>query len=112
MELNFQVGNPPKELSVLQDNYDAFNQLMANMELCGVFSDKLITRTYSIAWRALDVRIEQTKGTIPTEKADVILINLSTEFTNLFDTYNIFSEEFKNIIFALFRTVCFYHKGK
>jgi hypothetical protein len=112
MELNFQVGNPPKELSTLQDNYDAFNKMMANMELCGVFSDKLITRTYSIAWRALDVRVEQTKGAIPTEKADVILNKLFTEFTNLFDTYNIFSEEFKKITYALFHTVCFYHKRK
>jgi hypothetical protein len=44
MKLNYQVGEPTKELKKLQSNYEAYNKLMANMQLCGTFSDRLIER--------------------------------------------------------------------
>lgn len=108
MNLNYQVGEPPKELKRLQSNYEAHNKLMANMQLCGAFSDKLIERVYSLAWNALDVRIEQEKGKIENEKANEILHKLYNEFQGLFNAYNIFSSEFKSISFGLFHTLCFY----
>jgi hypothetical protein len=108
MNLDYQVGEPPKELKKLQPNYEAHNKLLANMQLCGVFSDKLIARVYSLAWNALDVRIEQEKGKIEREKANEILHKMYFEFEELFNTYNIFSREFKSISFGLFHTLCFY----
>lgn len=109
MNLNYQVGNPPKELKKLQKNYDAHNQIMANMQLCGAFSDKLIERAFSISWNALDVRIEQEKGKIESNKANEILHRLYGEFQGLFNAYNIFSSEFKGMSFNLFHTLCFYN---
>ena len=108
MNIDYQVGEPPKELKKLQSNYEAHNKLLANMQLCGVFSDKLIERVYSLAWNALDVRIEQEKGKIENEKANEILHKMYFEFQELFNTYNIFSSEFKSISFGLFHTLCFY----
>lgn len=108
MGLTYQVGEPPKELKKLQSNYEAFNKLMGNMELCGVFSDKLIARVYSLAWEALDIRIKQERGKIEREKANEILHKMYFEFEELFNTYNIFSREFKSISFGLFHTLCFY----
>lgn len=108
MNLDYQVGEPPKELKNLKSSYEAHNKLLANMQLCGVFSDKLIARVYSLAWNALDVRIEQEKGKIEREKANEILHKMYFEFEELFNTYNIFSREFKSISFGLFHTLCFY----
>lgn len=107
MNLKYQVGEPPKELEKLKTNYEAYNKLMANMEVCGAFSDKLIERVYSLAWRALDVRIEQEKGNIGNKKADEILHKLYNEFKELFNAYNIFSSEFKSMALGLFHTLCF-----
>jgi len=111
MNLNYQVGEPSKELKRLQSNYDAHNKLMANMQLCGAFSDKLIERVYSLAWNALDVRIEQEKEKLEYYKANESLHKLYTEFQGLFNAYNIFSSEFKSISFGLFHTLCFYSAG-
>ena len=108
MYLEYQVGNPPKELKRLQSNYDAHNKLMANMQICGTFSDKLIERVYSMAWNALDVRIEQEKGNIENNNANAILSRIYDEFQGLFNAYNIFSNDFKNTMFGLFHTICFY----
>lgn len=113
MEINYHIGEPTtKELKKLQSNYAAFNKLMANMQLCGVFSDKLIVRVYSLAWEALDVRIKKQKGELEIEKADEILDKLYYEFQGLFDAYNIFSPLFKSMCFGLFHTLCFYSEQK
>ena len=108
MKLDYQVGEPPKELKNLKSSYEAHNKLMGNMQLCGAFSDKLIERVYLLSWNALDVRIEQEKGKIEREKANEILNKMYNEFRELFNTYNIFSKEFKLISFGLFHTLCFY----
>ena len=46
MNLNYQLGEPHKEFKKLRPNYNAHNKLMANMQLCGAFSDKLIERVF------------------------------------------------------------------
>jgi hypothetical protein len=108
MKLNYQVGEPSKELKKLQSSYDAHNKLMANMQLCGAFSDKLIERVYSLSWNALNVRIEQEMGKLKSDEANESLHKLYAEFQGLFNAYNIFSCEFKSISFGLFHTLCFY----
>jgi hypothetical protein len=108
MNLNYQVNEPPKELKNLKSSYDAHNKLMANMQLCGAFSDKLIDRVFALSWNALDVRIEQEKGKVEYNIANKALHKLYLEFQGLFDAYNIFSDEFKVYHFGLFHTLCFY----
>jgi hypothetical protein len=73
MKLDYHVGEPPKELKKLKSSYEAGNKLLANMELSGVISIKLVGRIYLLCWNALDVRIEQEKGKIEREKANEIL---------------------------------------
>lgn len=108
MNLNYLVPEPSEDLKKLKPNYDAHNKLMSNLQLCGVFSDKLIERIFSLSWRALDVRIDQYRGKIDNQKADEILNKINVEFQGVFKAYNIFSNEFKTTSFGLFHTVCFY----
>lgn len=108
MNIDYQVGKPPKELKKLKSSYEAGNKLLANMELSGVISINLVGRIYLLCWNALEVRTEQEKGNIENEKANEILNKMYNEFQEIFNTYNIFSSEFKSISLGLFHTVCFY----
>jgi hypothetical protein len=106
MKLEYQFVEAPKHLENLKSNYEAHNKLMANVQLSGVFSDKLISRVYSLSSIALDVRIEQEKCNIENDKAERRLQELCIEFQGLFNAYNIFSQEFKDMSFNLFSAVC------
>lgn len=107
MTLNYLAGKPRKELQKLHANFEAHDKLLSNMQLCGVFSDKLIERVYVLSWRALGVRIKRENAEIEKPDADKDLHNLYSDFKGLFDAYNIFSAEFKAISMGLFWTVCF-----
>jgi len=111
MKLNYLIGEPPKEFKKLKSSYEAHNQLMSNMQICGAFSDKLIERVYALSWNALDVRIEQEKGKIEKDKANEILHKIYDEFKGLFNVYNIFSSDFRVYSFGLFHTLCFYNES-
>lgn len=52
------------------------------------------------------------KKELSAEKADKRIQELYTEFEGLFNTYNIFSPQFKGMCLNLFHTVCFYTKPK
>lgn len=107
MELNYLVGDAPKSLKSLEMNYQAHNNLMSNIQLCGVFSDKLIERVYSLSWVALGVVIDIEKGDIKLIEGSRRLKELNIEFQGLFNSYNIFSQEFKIVCFELFNRVRF-----
>ena len=107
MELTYGIHLPTQD-SELKENYEAFNSLMGNFELSGVFSEKLMDKVYSLAWRALDIKIRKSKNEIDSKTADELRKNIYVEFYTLLNTYNIFSQEFKKISLGLFHTLSYY----
>lgn len=104
--LSYLVGNPKPEFAHLQKNYDAFNVFMSNFQLSGLFSDRLIQRVYGLSWNALYSIVDVEKTHTSFDTLEFLLNSLISELETLFNTYNIFSEEFSNISINLFKEIC------
>ena len=104
---SYGVGEPTDNLKDLAKNYEAFNILMGNFEHAGVFSDKLQSRVYSIAWRTLDVRIRQFEKTRTEKEAVKSYTALYEEFCDILNTYSIFSDKFKVDMMSLFLSIAY-----
>jgi len=111
MNLNYQIGEPSEKLKKLELNYRAFNTLMADMQLCGVFSEILIKRVFTLSWETLQIKIDYEEGRVESEEVNKVLSDKYHEFCYIFNAYNIFSIEFKQNCFGLFQTICFDYHG-
>lgn len=107
MELTYGIHLAPQDVE-FKDNFDAFNTLMGNFELSGVFSEKLMVKIYSLACRALDIKMRKAKNEIDAKSADELRKKIYVEFHTLLNTYNIFSQEFKRTSLSLFHTLSYY----
>ena len=108
MESKYYLGKVSNELISLIDNYEALNKLMLCLEVSGVFSEKLQSKVYLLSYRAQDLIIKQFRNEIENHEVEKLKRDLYEEFTNIFNSYCIFSDEFKVKCFGLFHTGLYY----
>lgn len=107
IELKWSIGKAPEYLHELKRQYEAAHSLMGCFELSGLFSEELMRRVHSLCWRALDVRIRLHKNEYTYEEANDIQKKLNADFRNIFDTYSIFSSDFKTNCLGLYFVITY-----
>lgn len=87
------------------DNYKSFNKLMETFEFVGVFSDKMIKKVFSLAFRMIDIKNCALENKMSQEDADIKNKEITSEFITLLNVYSIFSSSFKSNCIMLFISI-------
>jgi len=87
------------------ENYKSFNKLMETFEFSGVFSEQMVKKVFSLAFRMIDIKIHTIDNSISKEDSDTKYKEVTTEFTELLNAYCIFSSKFKSNCIMLFISI-------